>query len=101
MTPEKVFQAIFLDYESFGRLFANILHELNFDLESEAIDKIVEKYFDEIQKIYNILYADRLSQPRSGQESLREGERDANLQRPEKRSENSDFEEKVMVPVMP
>lgn len=22
------------DYESFGRLFANILHELNFDLES-------------------------------------------------------------------
>ena len=57
---------IYLDYEPFGRLVAKILRELNFDLENEGINKIVEKYYGEIQKIYNILYMDRLSQPRSG-----------------------------------
>ena len=92
---------IYLDYEPFGRLVAHILQELNFDLESEAIDKIVEKYYDEIQKIYNILYMDRLSQPRTGQELLKEGEKDLNNQKAEKRSQNSTIEEKVLVPVMP
>ena len=64
-TPKKVLDEFNKDYEEFRSLIPHILKEINYDLESSRIEKIIGEFSDEIAKIYKIIYGNRLQTDKS------------------------------------